>query len=173
MSDEWFDVIDAQGRVLGRALREVCHGHPGFMHRAVHVVVTNAAGDLFLQKRSPRKDIQPGKWDTSVGGHLHSGESPHDGALRELREELGVATDQLAPAYEYIWRSAIETELITAFALRHEGPFTLDPHEISEGAFWKISDIEKSLSEDIFSEQFVQEFSRIQQFLHQGPARHA
>jgi len=68
-----------------------CHGNPALVHRAVHVLVVNAAGELLLQKRSARKDIQPGKWDTSVGGHLEPGESYFAAALREMREELGLS----------------------------------------------------------------------------------
>lgn len=165
MQDEWFDLINNDGRVIGKALRDVCHQHPGLIHQVVHVIVTNARGELFLQKRSPAKDIQPGKWDTSVGGHLQPGELPEPGARRELAEELGVTADELTPAYSYLWKSSRETERINAFLIRHEGPFNLDPHEISEGRFWTIADIEQNLSPEIFTEQFVSEFSRMKKAL--------
>lgn len=172
MSNEWFEVIDAQGHVIGRALRHVCHGHPGLTHRAVHVVVVNRNGEIFLQKRSMHKDVQPGKWDTSVGGHLQPGESIIDGARRELREELGVGSAELSPAYEYFWRSKLETERISAFILRHEGPFQLDPHEISDGRFWTVGEIDRNLSGDLFTEQFTHEFPRMSAFLRQAGLRH-
>lgn len=165
MHDEWFDLIDRNGRVTGKALRDVCHQHPGLIHQAVHVIVTNARGELFLQKRSPAKDIQPGKWDTSVGGHLQPGEATEAGARRELAEELGVTADELAPAYRYLWKSDRETERISAFTVRHEGPFSLDPQEISEGRFWTIPEIERDLSPEIFTEQFVSEFPRMKKVL--------
>jgi isopentenyldiphosphate isomerase len=165
MQDEWFDLINLDGRVIGKALRGVCHQHPGLIHQVVHVIVTNERGELYLQKRSPAKDIQPGKWDTSVGGHLQPGEAPEPGARRELAEELGVTADELTPAYSYLWESSRETERISAFLIRQEGPFTLDPHEISEGRFWTIADIEQNLSPEIFTEQFVSEFQRMKKVL--------
>jgi len=73
--DELFDLVNDDDKVIGQALRSACHGDPGLIHRAVHVLVFNSSGALLLQKRAPGKYIQPGKWDTSVGGHLALGES--------------------------------------------------------------------------------------------------
>src|SRR5512137_1106823 len=87
---ELFDIVDDDDRVIGTARRGECHGNPALIHRAVHVLVVNANGDMLLQKRSASKDIQPGKWDTSVGGHLEPGESYHAAAVREMQEELGL-----------------------------------------------------------------------------------
>ena len=70
---EYFDVVTEEGQVVGKASREECHGDPSLIHRAVHVIICNSRGDILLQKRSPAKKIQPGKWDTSVGGHVISG----------------------------------------------------------------------------------------------------
>jgi len=70
-----FDLLNDDDKVIGQALRSACHGDPGLIHRAVHVLVFNSSGALLLQKRAPGKYIQPGKWDTSVGGHLALGES--------------------------------------------------------------------------------------------------
>jgi len=87
----------------------------------------NSEGQLFLQKRSMEKDVQPGKWDMSVGGHVDAGEEPADAAARELSEELGV--DGLLPEYHYhyIWESEIESEYIRTYSVRCEGPFHLQP----------------------------------------------
>ena len=68
--DEWFPVVDATGLVLGKATRRECHNGSKKLHPVIHLHVFNEAGDLYLQKRSETKDIQPGKWDTAVGGHV-------------------------------------------------------------------------------------------------------
>jgi isopentenyldiphosphate isomerase len=60
------------------------------MHRSVHIYVFNRRGEVLLQLRSKDRDIQPGRWDTSEGGHLDAGEEYLQAARRELREELGV-----------------------------------------------------------------------------------
>lgn len=162
---EWFDLINASGTVIGYAERAVCHHNPGLLHQAVHVQVLNGNRELYLQKRSVSKDIQPGKWDSSVGGHLMPGESPYDGARRELEEELGVQAAILEPAYEYLWESECESEKITTFVVRHEGPFHLDPIEISEGRFWSMADIRNQIRNSHFTPQFELEFRFLTQWL--------
>ena len=164
MTDEDFELVDETGRVVGMARRSQCHGNPQLIHQSVHVLVFDRDGRLFLQKRSARKDVQPGMWDTSVGGHMKPGEAPEEGARREMQEELGVAPARLEFAYQYLWRSPIETELIRAFATLSEGPFTLDPEEIDEGRFWTFDEIEAALGRGIFSPQFCNEFPRMREW---------
>ncbi len=89
--NEWFDIVDENDRVICQAPRSVCHGDPSLIHRVAHVLVFNRRGQLLLQKRSRSKDIQPGRWDTSVGGHLDPGEDYLEAAYREMREELGIS----------------------------------------------------------------------------------
>ena len=91
---EIVDRVDDQDRVIGTASRSACHADPNLIHRAVHVLVFNGQGELLLQLRSLSKDIQPGKWDTSVGGHLDPGEDYRAAAVREMGEELGTQLSQ-------------------------------------------------------------------------------
>jgi len=154
VSEELFEVVDESGRVISLAPRSRCHGDPSLAHRSVHVFVFNAHGDIYLQKRSPRKDVQPGKWDTSVGGHLAPGESYLSAAARELAEELGVtldSLDRLELLHSYVWRTAIETEHVQTFRTLHEGPFSLHPDEIEEGRFWSREAIRKAVGTGAFT----------------------
>jgi isopentenyldiphosphate isomerase len=159
--DEIFDVVDESGRVIGQAPRSRCHGDPSLIHPSVHVLVFSPDGRLFLQKRSMTKDTQPGKWDTSVGGHLKPGEPPEEAARREMDEELGIREAALRAAYEYIWRSSFETELIRAFGTVYDGPIRLDPAELEDGKFWALADIERQLDSGVFTPQLAHEFPRM------------
>ena len=110
----------------------------------MHIFVLNTQGDLFLQKRSPYKKVQPDKWDTSVGGHIPAGENYEQGALRELEEELGVKmpdASRLERHHDYVWSSDFETEHIRTFLLRYEGPFHLQEAEVSDGRFWSPDEL--------------------------------
>jgi isopentenyldiphosphate isomerase len=139
--NELFDVVDEQGLRIGSATRGECHSNPALIHPVVHVLVTDRTGRVLLQKRALTKDTQPGKWDTSVGGHLHPGEDPMDAARRETREELGIESTGLVPLYEYVWRCPRETEYVRTFSIIHEGPFQADPEEIDELRFWSGQEI--------------------------------
>lgn len=87
---EWFPLLDEHDRVVGRARREACHGNPSLRHPVVHGRITDGRGAWLLQKRAMAKDIQPGRWDMSVGGHVRHGESVAAAIIREIAEEVGV-----------------------------------------------------------------------------------
>ncbi|NTV53565.1 MAG: NUDIX domain-containing protein [Candidatus Firestonebacteria bacterium] len=159
--EEWFEVVDEQGRALRLATRRECHSNRVLRHRVAHVLVWDALGRLYLQKRSAAKDIQPGKWDTSVGGHLLPGEAPEAGACRELGEELGIAAaEPLAWLYQYEMQSPVETELVDTFSLVWEGEVFPDPGEIEEGRWWTLDEIRCGLGQGIFTPNFEEEFQR-------------
>jgi isopentenyldiphosphate isomerase len=145
--DELLDLVDETNRVIGQVPRWKVHGNPALHHRSVHLFVKNAAGELFLQKRSAGKKIQPGKWDTSVGGHVETGESYEDAARKEAAEELGIPPEvaqAMRFSHEYVWKSKVETEHVRTYLLDYEGPFKLQPEEISEGRFWSIRELKKA-----------------------------
>src|SRR5207253_8505104 len=88
-NNERFPVVDKKDRILGYASRSDVHGN-NLRHRAVHILIFNQAGEVYLQQRSRWKDRHPLKWDSSAAGHVADGERYDDTAQRELNEELGV-----------------------------------------------------------------------------------
>lgn len=159
--EEIFPVVDEQGNTIGEAPRSVCHdGKSMLLHPVVHLHLYNSSGDLFLQKRSQAKDIQPGKWDTSVGGHAAPGESIEEALAREVREEIGI-TD-LKPLFigTYIWESSRERELVHSFSAISDGIPEIDKNEIEEGRFWSMNEIINAIGKDLFTPNFENEFLR-------------
>jgi isopentenyldiphosphate isomerase len=158
--DELLDLVDDQNRIVGRVPRRKVHGDPSLQHRAVHVFVRNAAGDLFLQKRSRKKRIQPGKWDTSIGGHVEAGQSYEEAALKEAGEELGIVLEgffKLRFSHKYVWKSDVETEHVRTYLLDYEGPFKLHPEEVEEGRFWSIKELKASAGTGILTPNLEEE----------------
>lgn len=161
---ELFEIVDDDDHVIGTAPRSECHGNPALIHRVAHVLVVNAKGDMLLQKRSPHKDIQPGKWDTSVGGHLDLGESYHEAAVREMREELGLAGLPLTFLYKSKIRNAIESENIATFLTRYDGEIRWNEHEITEVRFWAVDEIDAAIGTHVFTPNFEEEWAMYQPF---------
>jgi isopentenyldiphosphate isomerase len=139
--EEVFDIVDEKDRIIGTALRSEVHGNPGLIHRVAHVLVFNSEGALFLQKRSMSKDVQPGKWDTSVGGHLDSGESYERAVLREMGEELGIEDRELTFLHKYLHVNEVEAEYVSTYVCTFDGPIHIQEKEIDDGRFFKLEEI--------------------------------
>lgn len=158
---EYFPIVTVDGYVTGCLPRSVCHNGSKPLHPVVHLHIFNDKGELYLQKRSMRKDIQPGKWDTAVGGHVDFGESIFEALLREAREELGIDAEAAQWLFTYPFESPVEKELVTAFRIMANGPFRFDPVEIDEGRFWPIAEIQENLGKGVFTPNFEGEFAQL------------
>ena len=158
---EMFPVVEPSGLVTGMASRQFCHSGSKVLHPVVHLHIIDRFGRLYLQKRSMKKDIQPGKWDTAVGGHVDFGETLLEALFRESSEELGLR--EFNPVYieSYVFESEIEKELVNVYAA--VGSFTLSPDmdEVDEGRYWDIKDIVENLGKSQMTPNFEQEFIRI------------
>jgi isopentenyldiphosphate isomerase len=174
MPEEIFDIVNERDEVVGQNTRREVHVR-GLWHRAVHVLVFNARGEVFLQKRSLRKDIAAGKWDSSASGHLDSGEDYDACAVRELREELGLdlkftqrredaklkspfaslaplreATNMSEPLeklFKVDARKETGWEFCWIYRCESEGPFVLHPDEIETGDWFAPDAVTKWVNE--------------------------
>lgn len=157
--EEWFDIVDTEGKVTSRAPRSVCHAGPGMLHPVVHIQVVDSKNRILLQKRSMNKQIQPGKWDTAVGGHVSSGESVPDALKREADEELGLTNFQAAFVGKYVWETEVESELVFMFFARYDKAITdYNREEIDDVKSWKIKKIKENLGKGVFTPNFEFEF---------------
>ena len=133
-ASERFPVVDERDQLLGEAPRGEVHGN-NLRHRAVHILLFNKKGELFLQKRSRWKDRHPLLWDSSAAGHVEAGEEYDATAIRELEEELGVATE-LTRVAKLPASERTGQEFIWLYRGQHEGPFRLARSEIEHGEFF-------------------------------------
>ena len=161
--EELFDIYDKEGRHIGTAPRSRCHGDPSLIHRTSHVVVIHPQnGSILLQKRNLQKDIQPGKWDTAVGGHLALGEDYLTGAKRELAEELGIKGEvELFPIFDSKIRNDIESEDVRVFGAFIAGGFEFDPGEIDEIRFWQRDELEDPELQKDFTPNLIKEIEQL------------
>jgi isopentenyl-diphosphate delta-isomerase type 1 len=136
MSEDIFDIVNERDEVIGRKPRSEVHAR-GLLHRAIHVLVFNARGEIFLQKRSMKKDRQPGVWDSSCSGHVDSGEDYDQTAVRELREEIGL---RLSAPPQRVFKidacAETDAEFVWIYQCQSEGPFQLHPDEIETGGWF-------------------------------------
>jgi isopentenyl-diphosphate delta-isomerase type 1 len=146
-ADEIFDIVNERDEVIGQNTRGEVH-RLGLLHRAVHVLVFNRRGEVFLQKRSLKKDTFPGAWDSSASGHVDTGEDYDACAVRELREEIGLKLGR-APERWFKIEARVETgnEFVWVFRQQAEGPFVLHPEEIETGGWFAPEKITRWMAE--------------------------
>jgi len=159
--EEYFPLVDETGAVVGKATRKVCHSGTFLLHPVVHLHVFNSQGCLYLQKRAMNKDVQPGKWDTSVGGHIDLGETVEQALFREAAEELGLSGFNPVFLFQYTHRSSVEQELVYTHYTVFDGPLIADPTEIEEGRFWTQEEIIQHLGSGVFTPNFEAEIERV------------
>jgi len=165
MPEEIFDVVNEADEVVGQETRSEVHRR-GLLHRAAHVLVFNASGEIFLQKRSMKKDRQPGVWDSSASGHLDRGEDYDACAVRELGEEIGYQAKSV-PRRLFKLAASLDTdcEHVWVYRCEGEGPFELNRDELDEGRFFKPEEVTRwmeSRPED-FASAFRIVWNRVQQ----------
>lgn len=159
-SREILEVVDENGRICGALPRDGLHGDNSLIHRVVHVLVTDSRGRILLQKRSNNKKVAPGKWDTSVGGHVDFAENIESAMYREMSEELGIRPASPKFAYSYIYTDDFESELVFTYVCGHRGPFRPETSEIDRLRFWSLDEIRAAWGTGMFSPNFEHEFSR-------------
>ena len=160
--DETFETVDEDNRIIGTAKRSECHGNPSLIHRTAHVIVFHPDGRMLLQKRSIKKDIQPGKWDTAVGGHLMPGEDFETAARREMVEELGIPDSlPLKYLFDSRIRNSTESENTRVFSTVYSGPFNFPENEIYEVKFWTVCELRKEMGTDLFTPNLIAELGKL------------
>ena len=165
MTKEIFDIVDENDQIISQAARDQVHGNPSLIHRVIHILVFNSQNELYLQKRNMNKDVQPGKWDTSVGGHVDKGESYRDAAVREMEEELSIKGPDLKYLYKYRLRNDFESEYISSYHCLWDGAIKTNVHEIEEGRFWRLDEIAQKANSGIFTPNFLDEIGRYHKIL--------
>jgi isopentenyldiphosphate isomerase/intracellular septation protein A len=168
--EEFVPLVDETGRVTGRAKRSEVHFNPAgkLLHPVVHLHVFNREQELFLQKRPEWKEVQPGKWDTAVGGHVSYGDTIERGLRREALEELGIRGFKPVFVRNYLWETEVEKELVYMFyALLNEIP-SVNTSELAGGRFWTLGEIRENLEKEVFTPNFIHEFLILETLLLQG-----
>jgi len=157
-SEEILPLVDVEGNFIGKASREECHSGSMLLHPVIHLHLINLNGELYLQKRSAKKEIEPNKWDSSVGGHIDLNETPEQTAIREAHEELNIDVSDIIYINKHIIKTQKEQELTYVYLIYSDLVPFVDKEEISEGRFWTFNEILEKIDSGIFTPNFIYDF---------------
>ena len=157
---ELFPILNEAGEVIGKASRGECHNGSRLLHPVVHLHLMNSRGELYLQRRPLWKEIQPGKWDTAVGGHVDYGETIEEALRREVREEIGLEKFTPEKMCHYLYDSDREREMVYVYRAVYDGE-VCPSEETDGGRFWTIEELRESLGKGILTPNFELEAVKV------------
>ena len=163
-NEEIFPVVDEKGTAVGKATRGECHSGSKLLHPVVHLHLFDSSGRIYLQQRPLWKDIQPGKWDTAVGGHIDYGENVDAALRRETQEELGLAGLSVEFLLKYVFESERERELVHVFRATYDGDVR-PSDELDGGRFWSLDELREAFGKGVLTPNFEQEYLKISTLL--------
>lgn len=157
-NEEWVPLVDETGKVTGQAPRSQVHNGSKLLHPVVHMHVLNKNKSILIQKRPLDKLIQPGKWDTAVGGHISAGEQLEEALKKEAFEEIGLKDFSAKLQKVYKWESEVEAELVYMFTTYDFKNIGVQSNEVEELRFWTKNQVNKNLGKDVFTPNFEHEY---------------
>ena len=163
-NEEIFPVVDENGTTVGKATRGECHSGSKLLHPVVHLHLFDSSGRIYLQQRPLWKDIQPGKWDTAVGGHIDYGETVEAALCRETQEELGLTGLSVEFLLKYVFESERERELVHVFRATYDGDVR-PSDELDGGRFWSLDELREAFGKGVLTPNFEQEYLKISSLL--------
>jgi isopentenyldiphosphate isomerase len=144
--DELVALLDDRNRVCGSAPRSVMR-RDNLRHSATGVLVRNSAGEIYVHRRTPTKDVYPARYDFMAGGVIAAGEDPYDAAVRELDEELGISGVPLEKLPEGDYADEHTNYHAYLYTCRWDGPIRHQPEEVDWGAWMSPADLIERLSD--------------------------
>ena len=92
--EELIDVLNEDGTKTGKVVTRKEVHEKGLWHRIVVIAIIDKEGHILMQQRAKDKETNPGKWDISTAGHVSAGQTSIEAAIREVKEEIGIALEE-------------------------------------------------------------------------------
>jgi len=160
---EFLPVVNEEGEIIGKASREECHRNPSLIYPIIRLHLFNKENQLLLQRRSIKSDIEPGKWDAAVAGHIKFDEKIEDAVKRETKEELNINITEFQLLHKRLFKAKTSTALMFVFiGLQNEFP-SANLQEVEEVRFFTTQQIHKLIKESKASIGLEQEINELQQ----------
>ncbi len=155
---EYLPIIDEQGNFIGKASREECHHNPKLLYPVVRLYLFNKEGKILLQRRSEKSDIEAGKWDASVAGHVQYGENLEEALKRECLEEINYTIDKFDLVHSWLYNSPQSRSMMFVYIGVIDHKPTANIKEVEEVDFFYLKEITPLIIKGKASSGLAKEF---------------
>jgi len=162
---EWLPVVDKEGNVIGKATRKECHQNPDLIYPVIRMHLINKSQQILLQKRSLKSDIEAGKWDAAVAGHIHFGEDIEQAVYREAQEEINFKPEFLDLLEKRIFKAPTSTALMFIFITQTEKEITPNKKEVEDIHFFSFEQVLELKKDNLISVGLSQELETLRGIL--------
>jgi intracellular septation protein A/ADP-ribose pyrophosphatase YjhB (NUDIX family) len=154
---EWLPIVDEEGNVVGKASREECHRNPKLIYPVIRMHLITKNNQILLQKRSLKSDIEPGKWDAAVAGHIRFGEDIEQAVYREAMEEINFKPEFLDLLEKRIFKAPTSTALMFIFITQTDQEIEPNKKEVEDARFFTYQQMLDLQNQDLISVGLQQE----------------
>ncbi len=158
---EMLPIVDKEGNIIGRASREECHNNPELIYPVVRLHLFNHQGKVLLQRRSLKSDIEAGKWDAAVAGHIMYGETADQAIIRECAEELNFKLENFQAISQRLFKAKTSTALMMVYIGLVEEKPTPNYEEVEEVEFFNLSEIPPLINKGLTSKGLEEELIQL------------
>ncbi len=158
---ELLPIVDEEGKVIGKASREECHKNPNIIYPVVRLHLFNRKNEILLQRRSLKSDIEPGKWDAAVAGHIRFGENAEQAIIRECAEELNHKLDNFSPMSKRLFKAKNSTALMLVYIGIIDNLPKPNYDEVEEIGFFKINEIPPLINKGLTTKGLEEEYLQL------------
>jgi isopentenyl-diphosphate Delta-isomerase len=160
---EYFDVVDEQDNVIGRASRLDCHAN-NLLHRSVMFFIFDEAGRVLVNKRSQHKEFFGGLYSIVLGGHVSCGDTYDETVVREAKEEAEITSKPFRMGF-FRKRLPQEGENVTVYGFVADRHPNLLKDEIEWGRFMSLEEAKLMISSEEFIPETAQLLPILEEFL--------
>lgn len=149
MKKEQTIIVDDEDNIVGYKDRDKIDWKKD-IYRVSALWLTNSKGEILLAQRSKNKTKDPGTWGPAAAGTVEKGESYEENIIKEMEEEIGLASAslKLGPKVRISSPRNYFTQWYIAKADKEANEFKVQKEEVEQVKWFSVDFLVKDVKEN-------------------------